>query len=184
VLLQAWLEKQAVSAPWPLKNWKHRYITLLTDRIEWRRQLNEAPAGWLRIIPTTRVAQSSDGARRMCLKITTDGTTLTLSFCTEAELQSWAGALGSAVSGRMPTAVAQAVPMPQAQPMGGAVATAYPTPKDSLGGPTPVAQQTPVFAQPAGAYPGASAVPGGQAVATATPVVISGAAEVPMGLPL
>ena len=45
VLMQGWLVKQAVSAPSLLKNWKRRFVSLLANRIEWRRSPNEPPAG-------------------------------------------------------------------------------------------------------------------------------------------
>jgi hypothetical protein len=97
IFMQGWLEKHSVSAPSFLKNWKRRYITLLGDRIEWRREMIDVlPAGTLPIAPGSTIAPYPD--RPNCISVSTGETTLTLHFYTAVDLNEWAGAIKRAMA--------------------------------------------------------------------------------------
>ena len=95
VLMQGWLVKQAVSAPSLLKNWKRRFVSLLSNRIEWRRSPNEPPAGSLPLAPTTLVAVPQEWTN--CVSVCTRGTSLVLQCASSDEARAWMDSLQAAV---------------------------------------------------------------------------------------
>ena len=55
VLMSGWLNKQAVSAPTLLKNWRRRYIVLKPHSITWSKAEGAVPAGSLSLGAATKV---------------------------------------------------------------------------------------------------------------------------------
>ena len=118
VVHEGWVTKRAVSAPGWLKNWRRRHVRLLANRLEWRKALDEPPAGFLPIDPTTSVALSPSRALNIEVK---HGSTVLLFECsTDALCSAWMSALGEAIRARAtaaaPGGLAPGLPPPPGAP--------------------------------------------------------------------
>ncbi|KAL1499749.1 hypothetical protein AB1Y20_012436 [Prymnesium parvum] len=95
VLWSGWLDKQAVSAPTLLKNWRRRFVVLHPTRLTWSKQEGGKPANSLPVVPPTKVTLQASNAKLVSVR--TDSRELLVKAATEQQAEALFAAVQQAV---------------------------------------------------------------------------------------